>query len=278
MLCMKIDGRNFEDPGLNARKAMTIRVLGIDFTTTKGVGLHTTADTRVKEAKTRAKRIACLAFLGYKTMVTTCTSLVMAKASWGWWRAKPTQQMVHSMDSVIRKTLGLANRTSNMLLHRLLRGHHLDLDFVAGTSAMAYLMAAGRTRVQIPVPRRSALRITATTGWTTRVKRWHEQWGGFCAGNTFRLGSTNWTATTWKGVRNRVLHDYRENWRREIWSTFNEKTHVHRKKDRAVRRGLLRLAAQRLRRHHDGRKEANVWFDTQHRCHGEMGAAYCDLR
>ena len=91
-------------------------------------------------------------------------------------------------------------------------------------------MAASRTRVQLPVPRRNTVRITATTGWTTRVKKWHEQWGGTFAGLAFRLGTTTWTATTWKGLRDRALHDYRENWRKEIWSTFNDKAHEHRKR------------------------------------------------
>jgi hypothetical protein len=206
-------------------------VLGVDFTTTKCMGLHITADLRVKEALVRARRIKSLAFLSYNTMVTTITSLVMAKASWGWWRCKPAKSTVTTMDSAIRRTLGLANRTSCMVLHRLLRGHQLDLDFVAGTSAMAYLMAAAKTRAEEPVARRPTRRITATTGWTTRVNRWHEDMGGTRAGAAYKLGdTTTWTSTIWKGQRGKALHQYREYWRLDLWNTYNDSTVEHRKR------------------------------------------------
>jgi hypothetical protein len=113
-------------------------------------------------------------FTGKLQDTTTCTLQLharesMSKASWGWWRCDPPQQLLNKFSRAVRDTLGANLRTGNFLLHRLLRGYWLDLGFMAGAMAVGYFWAAVSSS-GVAAARASA---RSSLGRAGRVHRWH---------------------------------------------------------------------------------------------------------
>jgi hypothetical protein len=221
MQIMRLTGKPFQSDTLNAHMVDNMRVLGADFTTKAARHkLGTTAKQRVEDALARARRIKCLGLLGCTRVVSALRCLVMSKATWAWWRCDPPQQLLNKFSRAVRDTLGANLRTGNFLLHRLLRGHWLDLGFMAGAMTVGYFWAAVSSS-GVAAARASA---RSSLGWAGRVRRWHTAHGGtFRENGDWAHGSLTWNVQGYTQQKARLLHEYREAWRKRVWDDYNAK-------------------------------------------------------
>ena len=135
--------RDLADVGLQASIFDTARVLGVDFTSklTAGMPQRPTAVRRLKEAESRARRVACLP-VGFEQRHTLLRQMVFPLAAWGHFLKQLPVGATTALRALSRKALYCTAAQGHAGRRDVLEGHYVN---VVALSQMQAVLALGWT-------------------------------------------------------------------------------------------------------------------------------------
>ncbi len=209
--------RDLEDVGLQACIFDTARVLGVDFTSKLNAGLpqRPTAVCRLKEAVSRARRVACLP-VWFEQRHTLLRQMVFPLAAWGHFLKQLPVGATTALRAMSRKALYNTAAQGHTGLRDVLEGHYVN---VVALSQMQAILALGWT-----------VRKGETSTYAVRVGSWLEtaatslrHWGWTQSEPWVwrhdHLGVINWRTATDSDLES-IKHRLRESWRRARFASF----------------------------------------------------------
>ena len=139
--------------------------------------------------------------------------VITGKASFGWIRRAPPFKWCKKLVSRTRRA-GYAHQQASVYLCKLLCGHHVDLQFMAGQNAVSALFSLPRGWTLAGGVSRRVKLVLQKLDWVVQAPfRWHHA----PLNVAIDLSRAHLVAKC-----DEILHHLRESWRRKQWTFFTQ--------------------------------------------------------